>query len=64
MRPLFEEIAREVQRDRLAEACRGRLAFSVRGRSPRRMRRSLGAGLITVGSRLVEASPSNESHGT
>jgi hypothetical protein len=57
MRSLSEEVARELRDDRLRLACRDRLALVARGLPRRRLRRSVGAGLISAGNRLLGGIP-------
>jgi hypothetical protein len=57
MRPLSEQMAHEVRDDRLRLACRDRLASAARRLPRRRIRRSVGAGLISAGNRLLGGIP-------
>ncbi len=58
MRPVFaNDFARELDVERRRRACRDRLAGAVRAAPRRRMRRTLGFGLVTFGQRLIGSAP-------
>ncbi|MDQ3956271.1 MAG: hypothetical protein M3285_12060 [Actinomycetota bacterium] len=58
MRPLFaNDFARDLDVERRRGACRDRFARAVRAAPRRRVRRTLGFGLVTLGLRLIGAAP-------